>query len=499
MTYLSPLDTSFLDLEDSDPHASLAIASLCVIDGPAPGQAEFADAIRERLPLVPKYRQRVVRVPFNLGHPVWVDEPHVDLDYHLRRTALPEPGDEATLCRLVARVMSQRLDRDRPLWEYWLVEGLPHGQWALLSKVHHCVVDGVSGNELYRLMLDTTPERRPPVADTWQPCREPGTLALLADAVGQMVSGGVDQARMLVDALHTPARLARRIGDTAQGLATLAGALIPTVPSSLIGPIGRSRRYAVVRAPLARLRDPAKALDATINDVVLAVLAGAVRAVMLARGEDPAPNAVRTLVPVNVRSEHETGIIDNRVSMMLPMLPVDQVDPVERVRIVHERVAALRASHEIEATASMTELARYEPFAPIAAGIRAALRLPQHIVAATITNVPGPRQQLYALGRPIREILPYVPIGNRMRLGVSVLTYGGQASFGITADFDTFPEVEFFAEAITAELAALARQTSDRRHAARRRAVRQTMPAAHAVPIVPAVPVVPVVPVVPAG
>jgi diacylglycerol O-acyltransferase len=456
MDHLSPLDASFLDLEDQDPHASLAIASIAVIDGPVPGQEELIRAIRGRLPLVPRYRQKVRRVPFNLGRPVWVDDPDIDLDYHLRRTALPAPGDDAALNRVVARVMSQRLDRDRPLWEDWVIEGLPDGRWALLSKVHHCLLDGVAGNELYRLMFDTTPQPTGPVADTWQPEPEPDPATLLADAVRDLTSATAEQARFLLGALRSPGALAQRVGETVQGLAAVAGSLTPVFPTSLLGPIGSARRYAVVRTPLPALKDIAKRFGVTMNDIMLAALAGAIRSILIARGERPSGDAVRTLVPVNVRTMSQQGQLANRISLLLPKLPVECADVAERVAAVHERIGAQRSNHEVEAVATMTAVAGYEPFAPVSLTIRAALRLPQRILATVITNVPGPPVPLYVLGRRIREILPYVPIAKGMRLGVSIFTYDGQAVIGVTTDFGHFGAPEEVAAAIQAELSALA-------------------------------------------
>lgn len=455
MEYLSPLDASFLDAEDEDPHASLAIASIAVLDGPAPSQADFAAAIRGRLPLVPRYRQKVHRVPFNLGRPVWVDDPDFDLDFHLRRTALAEPGDDAALQRLVGRVMTQRLDRERPLWEDWLIEGLPEGRWALLSKVHHCLLDGVSGNQLYRLICDSGPRPHRPVPDHWQPGPPAGPLDLSLDALGQLARIPFDQARLVTRAVRSPATVTRWLRDTARGLSTLAAGLTPTAPTSLAGPLGRARRYAVARTPLADIAAIADACSVTINDVYLAAVAGAFRRLMLDRGEQPGPGTVRTLVPVNVRARDQEGMLDNRLAPMLLLLPVERDDPVLRLRAVHERVAELRAGGEVEAGAALVALADQEPFTPVSLIIRAALRLPQHAVTTVTTNVPGPDQQLYILGRPIREILPFVPIGERIRIGVAVFTYAGQAIFGVTTDFASVPEADRFAGFVTAELAAL--------------------------------------------
>lgn len=455
MEYLSPLDASFLDAEDEDRHASLAIASIAVIDGPAPSQAEFAAVIRGRLPLVPRYRQKVRRVPLDLGRPVWIDDPDFDLDFHLRRTALVAPGDDAALAQLVGRVMAQRLDRERPLWEYWVIEGLPEGRWALLSKVHHCMVDGVTGNELYRLMWDTSPEPLPAVEDDWQPRNEGGALDLTLDAIGQLARTPFDQLRLLARVVRSPVTLAARVRDTARGLAVLAGGFVPGAPTSLSGRLGRARRYAVARTSLAEIAAVAKAFHVTINDVYLAAVAGAFRRLMLARGEEPTAGAVRTLVPVNVRKRGDEGVLDNRIVAMLLLLPVDIDDPARRLGAVHERIGVLRSEREVEAAAAVVELAENEPFAAVSRAIRAALWLPQRAVVTVTTNVPGPRERLYVLGRPIREILPYVPIAERMRIGVAVLTYAGEAAFGITADFASVPEVVSFAGAVVDEVAKL--------------------------------------------
>ncbi|MEU8239000.1 wax ester/triacylglycerol synthase family O-acyltransferase [Actinoplanes missouriensis] len=451
MDYLSPLDASFLDAEDQDPHASLAICSVAVLDGPPPGQDEFAAMIRGRLPLVPRYRQRVHRIPFNLGRPVWVDDPDFDLDLHLRRTALPAPGGDAELANLVGRVMSQRLDREHPLWEDWIIEGLPDGRWALLSKVHHCMVDGVSGSELYRLICDTSPTPRPPVPDDWEPARGADTLDLTLDALGRLARFPFDQARIMLGAVRDAAQTGRLAG----GLSSLAGAFLPVGPTALRGPLGRARRYAVARMPLADVITTAHAYEVTVNDVYLAAVSGALRRLLQARGEDPAEHPLRTLVPVSTRTRDQEGVLDNRVASLLVLLPVEIDDPVERLRAVHERILALRAAHEAEAAAGLAELADREPYAAVSLIIRGALLVPQQAITAVTTNVPGPRERLYILGRPVREILPYVPIGERLRIGVAAFTYAGQAAFGVTTDFASVPEASAIAEDLAAELAAL--------------------------------------------
>ncbi|GAA4607437.1 diacylglycerol O-acyltransferase [Actinoplanes octamycinicus] len=458
MEYLSPLDASFLDAEDQDPHASLAISSVAVLDGPAPSQDEFTAAIRGRLPLVPRYRQKVRRVPFNLGRPLWVDDPDFDLGFHLRRTALPAPGGDAELANLIGRVMSQRLDRDRPLWEDWVIEGLAGDRWALLSKVHHCMIDGVSGNELYRLICDTGPEPLPPVADEWVPTRAGGDLNLSLDALATLARFPYEQVLLWWNMLRAPAATSHAAG----GLAVLAEGFVPATPSPLLGPIGQARRYALTRVPLAKLTETAHKHGVTVNDVYLAAVAGALRRLLLARGEDLDPYTVRTLVPVSMRRADQQNQLDNRLASLLVQLPVELDRPLDRLTAVHERIAELRKAHEVEAVSGIVDLADHEPFAAVSLIIRTALRLPQRALSAVTTNVPGPRKPLYILGRPIREILPYVPIGERMRVGVAAFTYTDQAAFGITTDYASVPEADDLAHWLTVELAALHRARAKR-------------------------------------
>jgi WS/DGAT/MGAT family acyltransferase len=456
MERLRPLDAYFLDLEDEDPHASLAIASVAVVDGPPPSHAEFTAAILGRLPLVSRYRQRVRTVPFDLGRPVWVDDPDVDLDFHIRRTALPAPGGDAELERVVSRVMSQRLDRDRPLWECWVIEGLAGGRWALLSKVHHCIVDGVTGNELYRLLFDTTPEPGAAVPDTWRPEPAPDLFGLLSDAFAQAMRLPIDQARAVAAAVATPRKLWRGVGDSVRGLVALSTALKPAAPTDLTGRIGTPRQYVVAQVPVAELVAVAKEHGVTLNDVYLAAVTAAFRDLLLRRGDEPSADAVRSLVPVNVRVPGEGLTLDNRISLMLPMLPVDFADPVNRLRTIHTRVTRLKEGKESEAGAVLTELAALEPYAPLSLGVRLAVRLPQRNIVTVTTNVPGPRQQLYMLGRPVARILPYVPIADRLRIGVSLLTYNGHAAFGVTTDRATVPDARRFADRIAEEVHVLA-------------------------------------------
>jgi diacylglycerol O-acyltransferase len=452
MDYLSPLDAGFLDAEDADKHSSLAIASVVVVAGPAPSQEEFIQAVSARLPSIPRYRHRIRTVPFDLGRPVWVDSAQFDLGYHVRRTALPAPGDEAALARLVGRIMSQRLDRDRPLWECWVIEGLAGGSWAVMVKVHHCMVDGVAGNQLLGVLFDDAPKpRHTSKRDTehdWHPAAEPSTIDLTLRAIGNLLKSPADQVRLLAKGLHAPAVAAREIRDVVRGLVGMGVALLPGTRSSLSGPIGQQRRYYVARASLPDVIAASKTFKVTVNDIVLAAISGGLRAVLLHREELPAANAVRTLVPVSVRAKGDEGVMENQISMMLPLLPVDIADPVERLSTVHTRLAELKAGKVAQAGAAVASLAREEPFAPLSWALRFAFHVPQRTIVAVTTNVPGPRKPLYVLGKQILEILPYAPIALGMRNGVAALSYCDQLTFGISSDYDSAPEVELLGRAI---------------------------------------------------
>jgi len=470
MDRLNPLDARFIDAEDEDPHASMAIASIAVFEGPSPSYEEFLNAIAGRLPLVPRYRQKLRTLPWRLGPPVWVEDPHFDLRYHVRQTALPAPGGDLELSRLMARVMGQRLDRDHPLWEYWLVDGLDGGHWALISKVHHCMVDGVSGTDLYRVIFDASPEPSPPVEDTWAPNPEPSSAQLVAGAALEAMLLPVRGSRALSGAVLHPRRLVRQTADTVRGAAKLATSLLPATGSSLSGRIGQQRRYTWVRASLDDIKTVKQEFGGTVNDVVLAAISSGYRSFLLARGEHPAPHMVPSLVPVSVRAPGEESIYENRVSAILTYLPVDIADPVERLAAVRSQMSILKASREATAGEAIIGLARYIPFPLVSVGARLAFRAPQREIVTVTTNVPGPRQPLYGLGRRLVEITPYVPIATTVRTGISVFTYCDRLTFGITGDYDTTPDLDALARGIeegVSELVKAAGRGRRRRRAAR--------------------------------
>jgi len=460
MERLNPLDALFVDAEDEDPHTSMAIASIAVFEGPCPAHEEVLASIAGRLPLVPRYRQKLRTVPFRLGRPVWVEDPHFDIRYHIRRTALPAPGGDRQLADLMARVMSQRLDRDHPLWEYWVVEGLAQDRWALISKLHHCLADGVSGTDLYRVILDLSPEPSPPVADDRTVTAEPSPLGLAGQAALDTVILPAREAGTLSRAAADPVGFTRQAAGTVRAFAKLAPALWPAESSSLSGQIGRQRRYTWARASLDDVKKIKRKLGGTVNDAVLAAISGGYRDLLLARGEEPGPHMVRSLVPVSLRAAGEESIYDNRVSALLADLPVHVADPVDRLIAVQAELGALKNASEAKAGEALITLGRYTPFPLASWWVRRAFGLSQREIVTVTTNVPGPRQPLYGLGCRLLEIIPYVPIANTVRTGVAIFTYCDNVSFGITGDFAANPDLDVLAHGIengVAELLAAAR------------------------------------------
>ena len=448
MQRLSPQDASFLHLEDAVTH--MHIGSVAIMEGPAPSHDAVTRMVRAHLPSVPRYRQRVHFPPLALGRPVWVDDPHFNLGYHLRRTGLPEPGGDEELRNLVGRVMSQQLDRSKPLWEIWMIEHLTDGRWAFLSKVHHSMVDGVSAAELLSVVLDSEREPDLPPPDDWRAERQPPGAELAARALGEsaLSLGGVRSA------LGSPRRAAATAIDTTRGLLTMSGILRPPPASSLNGPVGPHRRWAWARSELSEVKQVRTALGGTVNDVVLAVIAGGFRELLASRGEST-DRVVRTLVPVSVRSAEEHGAYNNRVSAIFADLPVNIEDPVSRLASVHEQMEHLKHSHEAVAGDVLVGLSGFAPAMLLGLGLRAATRVPQRNVNTVTTNVPGPQHALYAAGRRMLECFPYVPLGGHVRVGVAIFSYNGGLGFGVTGDYDEAPDVDVLCKGIERSMAEL--------------------------------------------
>jgi len=448
---LSPLDASFLHVEDDVSH--MHIAAIGIFEGPAAPYSDVVNMVRGKLPLVPRYRQVVRFVPLDLGRPVWVDDPHFNIDYHLRHTALPAPGGEAELRALVGRVMSQQLDRSKPLWEIWMVEGLEKGGWALLSKTHHALVDGVAGTDLLAVLMDTSPNSTPAVADDWRPRPAPSGARLAFDAATALARSPYEQLRALRASTRLPRHALSRAGEVARGLSSMAGVVRRTPASSLNGPLGPHRRYAWASTTVDDIKRVRKSLAGTFNDVVLASITNGFSELLLSRGE-PVDRIVRTLVPVSIRPRSPSGVAvgdgttQNRVSAMFAELPVGIDDPAERLRTITAQMAGLKESKEAVAGEALTSLSGFAPPMLLALGMRLASRVAQRNVNTVTTNVPGPQLPLYVAGRRMVTAYPYVPLAGQIRIGVAIFSYDGQVTFGITGDWETTADLDVLARGI---------------------------------------------------
>jgi diacylglycerol O-acyltransferase / wax synthase len=452
METMSPLDASFLHIEDAVTH--MHIGSVGIFEGPAPGPGEVRTEIAGRLPLVPRYRQKVRFVPLALGRPVWVDDPHFNIDYHVRRTALPAPGGDDELRTLVGRVMSQQLDRAKPLWEMWVAEGLDDGRWALISKTHHCMVDGVSGTDLLSVLLSKEPAAATTTPDRWAPASEPGSATLVTHSLAGRAASPYEGMRTALSAVRGPRRVARQAVEATRGLANFRTLLGQNTPSSLNGPIGPHRRWDWARAQLVDVKKVRSAHGGTVNDVVLAFITGGFRELLLARGESVEGRVIRTLVPVSVRAESDRGT-HNKVSAMFAELPVELEDPVDRLQSLHQQMQHLKKSGQAVAAERLTALGGFAPAMRLALGGRVGTRMPQSAVNTVTTNVPGPQYPLYLAERRMLEAFPFVPLGGHVRIGVAIFSYDGGINFGVTGDRDTAPDVGVLCRGIERSVAEL--------------------------------------------
>jgi WS/DGAT/MGAT family acyltransferase len=448
---MSPLDATFLHIEDSVSH--MHIASVGIFEGPAPAFEDIVAMIESKLSLVPRYRRIVRHVPLELGRPLWVDDPHFNIDYHLRHTALPSPGGEDELRKLVGRVMSQPLDRSKPLWEIWIVEGLEDGHWALLAKTHHAMVDGVSGTELLALVLDVSPDPVPPLVLDWKPESAPSGVQLATRASFELLLSPYEQMRALRAAFRLPAQVLEQTREVVQGLSAMIGLVRRPPLSSLNGPLGPHRRYAWASTPVNDIKAIRKELGGTFNDVVLAAITNGFRELLLARGES-VDRVVRTLVPVSVRPRDDRGraigdgTLQNKVSAMFAELPVSIADAAERLQAVSRQMEGLKESKQAVAGEALTSMSGFAPPMLLALGMRVSTRLAQRNVNTVTTNVPGPQIPLYVCGRRMLKAFPYVPLAGQMRIGIAIFSYNGEVNFGVTGDYDTTPDLDVLCRGI---------------------------------------------------
>lgn len=456
MEQLAALDAGFLEVEDSDPHVSLAVGGVSIIEGPAPSYEEFVSAFAARVPTIPRCRQVLRTHLLDLRPPEWVDDPHFDISRHLHRVALPHPGGDTELFQMIATLMERRLDRERPLWECWIIEGLSDNRWAVLTKIHHCIADGIATTQMLAKFSDSAD------GDTFatdiRAAQEPARRALSWPGLSLNPLSWISQiGRSAFGAVAAAEHIA-------VGAAELTASLLSPAPeSSLNGPVTTMRRFSAARVPLVDLKEVAQTFDVTLNDVALAAITDSYRRILLDRGEHPGSNSLRTLVPVSVRAATQFHLTDNQVSAMLPLLPVDEADPVKRLQVVHSRLTRAKASGQREGGSALVSATKNIPFAFSAWTIRLLMRLPQRAVVALATNVPGPRGRQKLMGRQVLEILPIPPIALQLRTGIAMVSYADQFIFGITADYDTAPDIDALATGIQDGVARLVTASRARR------------------------------------
>jgi diacylglycerol O-acyltransferase / wax synthase len=437
MAQLNTLDAAFGKAHDPDQHASLAVSAVAIVDGAVPDIDVLKRSLAERIQAIPRCTQLLRTHPFDATAPEWIDDPGFDLTHHLRRVALPRPGDDAELFRAIAHALERPLDLDRPLWECWVIEGLKDNQWAILLKIHHCMADGISAAHILTRL-----------------CDDPDSNTFANHAGTKQVSSSDSETRSWADVLWRASAVAGTVTST------LTGMIWPAARTSPVGPVTTRRRYSTVRVRIADVDGVCRKFGVTTNDVALAAITEGFRTVLLHRGEQPRADSLRTLVPVSVRSTDAIEKPDNLISALLPYLPVEHDDSVQRLWTVHDRLKAKQTGRRQSGRIFESAL-NYLPIALRSQAIQLLSRLPQPGIVTLATNVPGPRHQLRLLGKPMERLLPIPPTALQLSTGVAVLSYGDELVFGITADYDAAPDIKRLAAGIEREMARLVALSQD--------------------------------------
>jgi diacylglycerol O-acyltransferase / wax synthase len=460
---LTAIDASFLHQEGPDSH--MHVGALVTLEGPPPSMEDFLDSLRGRLHLVPRYRQTLAFPPAGSGRPLWVDDADFVLEYHVRHTALPAPGSDEQLRNLVARIYSQQLDRHKPLWELWLVEGVHDGSWALITKTHHALIDGISGIDLATVMFDLTPVPREVEHPDrpWQPHREPAAVDLLASGVRGALRTGVKVLERAVESVQHPTRSVEAAREAAEGIGEVVWATLNPAPSTPLNvPIGPHRRFVGVRGRLSDFKLVKDVYGGTVNDVVLTAVAGGLRRWLRLRGVRTEGLELRALVPVSLRADHEHHTLGNRIAAMRGPLPVYIADPIDRLRTVSAAMQDLKTSKQALGAEVLAGMQNFAP--PTILGVASRLNFSTRLFNLIVTNVPGPQFPLYVLGREMQTVFPIAFLPREHALAVAIISYNGWLNFGLLGDFDGLPDLEALGDAIEAsidELVALA--TAERR------------------------------------
>jgi WS/DGAT/MGAT family acyltransferase len=466
---LTAIDASFLAQEHASSH--MHVGALAVFEGPAPAYEDLLDHIRSRLHLVPRYRQKLAFPPIEMGMPLWIDDPSFNLEYHIRHTALPDPGSEEQLMLLTARIFSQRLDRSKPLWELWLVEGLAGSRFALISKTHHSMVDGVSGVDLATVLFDLSPVPQPVEheGDAWVPHSQPSGAELVAAGVRGIVRSGFKLMGGAIDSLRHPERTLGSAREAAEGIGEIVWAgLNPAPKSPLNTEIGPHRRFVGVRARLDDYKLVKNTFGGTVNDVVLTVVSGALRRFLDARGVRTEGLELRALVPVSIRPRGAEAELGNQIAAMRGPLPVYIADPVARLRTVSQAMDGLKESKQAVGAEVLASVQNFAPPTVMAQASR--LNFSTRLFNLIVTNVPGPQFPLYILGREMLDIFPVAFLPEQHALAIAIMSYNGGLNFGLLADFDALPDVGEIARGLEESLDELVQRAKEQSGTAERTA-----------------------------
>ena len=453
MARLSSTDASFLHNESSSSH--MHVGGIAIFEGPPPAYEDLLEHIRSRSHLVPRFRQKLAFPPVDLGRPFWIDDPSFNLEYHVRHSALPAPGSEEQLRNMAARVYSQQLDRSKPLWEIWLVQGLTRKRFALVTKTHHALVDGISGVDIATVLFDVKPVPEPThERRDWIPEPEPSTATLAAKGVEELAAAPFRAVRRLERAIERPEATVRQASEAIEALGEIGWAFANPAPRTPLNvEIGSHRRYTWVRSDLKQMKRIKDMFGGTVNDVVLAVVTGGVRDWLHGRGIRTEGLELRAQVPVSIRAEGERGQLGNRLAVMRAPLPVYVEDPVRRL---HRVTAAMRDVKQSKQALGAEVISRFNDFAPPTLLAQAArLNFSTRLFNLVVTNVPGPQIPLYVLGRELQDIFPVGFLPPHQALFLAIMSYNGGVNFGLLADYDSMDDVEVVAQGIERSIAEL--------------------------------------------
>jgi diacylglycerol O-acyltransferase len=451
---LTAMDASFLAQES--PVSHMHVGAAMIFDGPPPAYEDLCDHVRGRLHLVPRYRQKLAVPPLETGRPVWVDDPRFNLEYHVRHTALPAPGSEEQLCALAARVHSQQLDRAKPLWEIWLVQDLEHDRFALLSKTHHALVDGIAGVDLMTVLLDVHPVPRavPHEDAAWQPQSEPTPAELATRGLRGLVRAPFSLAGRAVSAAAHPGAALGTTREAVEGLGEIVWAGLNPAPGTPLNvPIGPHRRLELVRGALDDFKLVKNTFGGTVNDVVLTVVAGALRTWLRSRAVRTEGLELRALVPVSIRTHEERDRLGNRLAVMRGPLPVYVEDPVARLQVVRQAMDGLKDSKQAVGAEVLTGMQSFAPPTLLAQASR--LNFSTRLFNLLVTNIPGPQFPLYLLGRRLQDLFPIAFLPQEHALAIAIMSYDGGMDFGLLGDYDAMDDLEMIGAALTESLAEL--------------------------------------------